>query len=724
MKISKIKVGLFLAFGVMIFSVAKADDFGRYDITQYGAKSTDFWEHAYYSNAACGSSGICTHTGNDYNLDGGINAGVPVPFYGFGRVSSLGDCGRLTLKNLLTSGESLSAIIFHLRQRDVEADDYIVPYQLIGKEGGECVGGNAYSHLHLEFVGSNQEISNWVGDDEACPGDGCLNNERNLNYRIDALDPYYVINSTQEPGIASNGRIWYSPDAIAIGSDETPSYGELLPYVSISANPSVDQYTVYGRSGASLYGSLTFNRVNSANFSKTGIFVRQGTDRENTVELAANLQWLFSNDNVDIGNTSLNGNNSGYTLGQTYLFYPWVQKTAGSSVEGYPVMVQFIGANDVIVDNDQLNTAPYEYSSTFSDDANSNNVPGYYLTAKLIQGTNSTSVKWKPGVNGRYRISVYVPGGATATNLQYSISSDGNAGNLVASNAINQSVNNNNWVQITDNNGVNLTVQGYVELNLASAFNAASITGDMWVGFDAVKFENIDGAGISDQNSGEQCPNFHDVTPQEWYWPYITRLATDGIINGYLDGNFRPNNQINRAEFLAILLKTAFPNFDFDSYQPQAPFFQDIPYDDDDDPDKIPWYLKKVYYARDQQIVKGYAEGTTCDGSNDPGRIYFCPANPINRAEASKMIVNTFGLEPYEVGDKNLFSDVVFGSDWFYSSVYACALREDESGELDPIVEGYPNGTFGPGQIITRAEAAKMICIAENGKAGCNATCQ
>ena len=46
---------------------------------------------------------------------------------------------------------------------------------------------------------------------------------------------------------------------------------------------------------------------------------------------------------------------------------------------------------------------------------------------------------------------------------------------------------------------------------------------------------------------------FIDVFEGDWSYKYITKLAKSGIINGYEDGSFRPKNGITRAEIAVIL---------------------------------------------------------------------------------------------------------------------------------------------------------------------------
>jgi hypothetical protein len=49
--------------------------------------------------------------------------------------------------------------------------------------------------------------------------------------------------------------------------------------------------------------------------------------------------------------------------------------------------------------------------------------------------------------------------------------------------------------------------------------------------------------------------SFSDVSGKAWYAGYVKYLETFGIINGYDDGTFRPNQGITRAEFVAISVR-------------------------------------------------------------------------------------------------------------------------------------------------------------------------
>jgi len=97
-------------------------------------------------------------------------------------------------------------------------------------------------------------------------------------------------------------------------------------------------------------------------------------------------------------------------------------------------------------------------------------------------------------------------------------------------------------------------------------------------------------------------------------------------------------------------------------------------------------YSSAIKYLKDNNIVKGYEDGT------------FRPDATLNRAEALKLILEANSIYA-ESTEKNSFSDV-FNTAWFAPYVQTAFKRE--------IVKGYPDGTFKPGNTVSRAEFLKM----------------
>lgn len=127
--------------------------------------------------------------------------------------------------------------------------------------------------------------------------------------------------------------------------------------------------------------------------------------------------------------------------------------------------------------------------------------------------------------------------------------------------------------------------------------------------------------------------NFPDVPAAGSYSTAINYLADSGIIGGYADGSFRPDQQINRAEFLKLLLESSSIITDVNT----ATKFNDI--------DENAWYAKYVRKAKQQGWIEGYTDNT------------FRPEQPINKAEGLKIVSMVQGWQTEKVNTAP-FSDV------------------------------------------------------------------
>lgn len=186
--------------------------------------------------------------------------------------------------------------------------------------------------------------------------------------------------------------------------------------------------------------------------------------------------------------------------------------------------------------------------------------------------------------------------------------------------------------------------------------------------------------------------DFEDISDSEWYSEDVYYLASTGVVTGYYDGTFVPDNEITRAEFLTMLMRglenKGYTN-DLDWYCWDCDDFSDVDY--------YEWYGSYVYGAKDLGIIEGYDDGT------------FRPDNPITRAEAVTMISRVLDLAEisadFDTGNFTSFSDVA-DNDWFYGAV--------DTTRRYHIVEGVSATSFEPMRNINRAESAKIIRIALN----------
>jgi hypothetical protein len=125
---------------------------------------------------------------------------------------------------------------------------------------------------------------------------------------------------------------------------------------------------------------------------------------------------------------------------------------------------------------------------------------------------------------------------------------------------------------------------------------------------------------------------FTDVDNEDLYYKSIGYLSDEGIIVGYEDGSFGYGLNINRAEFMKIVVEAKYfgENLMFlNSYTDEA-CFDDVPADE--------WYTGYICYGIDQGWVEGYGDGN------------FKPAQDINFVEGIKIILEVFDVD-YEVSD-------------------------------------------------------------------------
>lgn len=83
---------------------------------------------------------------------------------------------------------------------------------------------------------------------------------------------------------------------------------------------------------------------------------------------------------------------------------------------------------------------------------------------------------------------------------------------------------------------------------------------------------------------------FSDVAPDDWYAGYVSAVCKAGLVDGYNDGTFKADNQINRAEALKILLLGLNADLDTDFSYLAIDVFPDD------------WYAKYADYAIKRNI--------------------------------------------------------------------------------------------------------------------------
>lgn len=168
---------------------------------------------------------------------------------------------------------------------------------------------------------------------------------------------------------------------------------------------------------------------------------------------------------------------------------------------------------------------------------------------------------------------------------------------------------------------------------------------------------------------------FSDVAKESWYYEYVTPLAAKGIVSGYPDGTFLPQNNITRAEFLKLLVECM-------GYQTvNADVFDDVKNTDEN------WFYSVVSTANANGIISVDEYGKELK-----------PNEKIGRTEVAALLVKALGIEtdkyktPYkDTDDKNIIA--------VYSACLMQGTKDDKTGDR----------YFYPDTNITRAETSAVF---------------
>ncbi len=207
------------------------------------------------------------------------------------------------------------------------------------------------------------------------------------------------------------------------------------------------------------------------------------------------------------------------------------------------------------------------------------------------------------------------------------------------------------------------------------------------------KFTMISGLIITMLMSQIAYAAFSDVDQTTDYETAITWMSDNGVIQGYPDGTFKPDQCVNRAEFLKMLYLTSKKNVEAIS-PAQNNIFSDT-YTDE-------WYWPYVSQALIDETVKGYPDGT------------FKPGQCVNRVEAIKMAVLEFGLydENADMYGHSGANPRDIDLDEWYASYFWSAQHIEALGLEHITIEAensMPLTYFHPGDPMTRKEVAEML---------------
>jgi Tol biopolymer transport system component len=199
----------------------------------------------------------------------------------------------------------------------------------------------------------------------------------------------------------------------------------------------------------------------------------------------------------------------------------------------------------------------------------------------------------------------------------------------------------------------------------------------------------------------EACTlQFSDVPEGSAFHPFVMCLACQGIISGYPDGTYRPNNPVTRGQLSKIVANAAGYS---EPHTNQT--FQDVPAGST--------FHEFIERLSSRGIIGGYACGGPGEPCVAPGnRPYFRPNANVTRGQTSKIVAIAANV-PAPPSGQQTFEDVPTTST-FWTWIEPLAA----SGAISGYPCGAPGETcvppgnrpyFRPNANVTRGQSTKIV---------------
>ncbi len=198
----------------------------------------------------------------------------------------------------------------------------------------------------------------------------------------------------------------------------------------------------------------------------------------------------------------------------------------------------------------------------------------------------------------------------------------------------------------------------------------------------AAVFTPLPDEGENPCDGGADCPSgaFPDLDRRAWYHEAVDYVLSEGMMSGFGDGRFGPEETLSRAQLAQILYNR----------EGRPTVVGSSPFPDVSDG---AWYSSAVLWASGNGIVTGYGSGN------------FGPDDPITREQLAVMLWRYARYKGYDVSvgeDTNLLSYQDIGQ----LSEYAVSAMQWAVGA--GVLNGY-NGALSPRDNASRAQAAQML---------------
>ena len=300
---------------------------------------------------------------------------------------------------------------------------------------------------------------------------------------------------------------------------------------------------------------------------------------------------------------------------------------------------------------------------------------GYYTTVnvKITDKDGKAITNFSKSTDSKGNITIILPNGKTLDNGNfYTVTVTDNKGNAKENVTVLLKDRNKGEVTgTTDKNGV-VTIPGKTHTAYIFGYNDGTFRPDnnMSRAEAAAIFARLISEQKGEKISGKS--DFADVKSNEWYSKFIGYIKKYGIIKGYDNNTFKPDENISRAEFVAMTVRfdALFNDVKKGSYTVK---YTDVA--------NNYWAYSDIAYAKHAGWLNGYADGT------------FKGDNAITRAEVVTVVNKATGRiadEGYinkNLSSLNKFTDLKNNSHWAFYAI-------EESANTHIGVTGTDNETW------------------------------
>ena len=282
---------------------------------------------------------------------------------------------------------------------------------------------------------------------------------------------------------------------------------------------------------------------------------------------------------------------------------------------------------------------------------------GYYTTVnvKITDKDGKSVTNFSKSTDSKGNLTITLPNGKMLDNGNfYTVTVTDNKGNAKAgTSVILKDRNKGEATGTTDKNGV-VTLPGKTHTAYIFGYEDGTFRPDnnMSRAEAAAIFARLISEQKGEKISGKS--DFADVKSNEWHSKFIGYIEKYGIIKGYDNNTFKPDENISRAEFVAMTVRfnSLFNDVKKGSYTVK---YTDVA--------NNYWAYSDIAYAKHAGWLNGYADGT------------FKGDNAITRAEVVTVVNKATGRTADEgyinknLSSLNKFTDLKNNSHWAFYAI-------------------------------------------------------